>query len=82
MFSRIVGSSYISSLREIVADENIPVELGGSCEDITYEWPFPDKTGCSVSVLSIPLKNELKYEKMTAEDCVDTKIDALASEEA
>jgi hypothetical protein len=59
--SRIVGSSYISSLREIVADEHIPVELGGACEDMTYEWPFPEQTGCSVATLSLPYSNELRY---------------------
>ena len=67
---QIVGSSYISTLRELVADENIPTELGGSCENMTWQWPFPDHTGCDVGTLSIPLKNELKYASVT-EDSKD-----------
>lgn len=58
---RIVGSNYISSLREVIADDQIPKELGGSFEGMTWQWPFPEDSGCSEATLSMPLLNEVKY---------------------
>ena len=45
----------------MIADDQIPEELGGSCPDMRWEWPFPEHTGCSAATLVLPLKNELKY---------------------
>lgn len=42
-------------------DSQIPEELGGSCADVRWEWPFPEHTGCDTGTLCLPLKNELKY---------------------
>ena len=72
---RIVGSSYISSLRELIANEEIPEELGGARTDLTWEWPFPENSGCTAFVLALPLKNELKYAAATsaAEDTETVK---------
>ena len=35
----IVGSNYISVLREYIDDKYIPLEYGGSCEDFPWQWP-------------------------------------------
>lgn len=44
---KIVGSNFIDVLREHIDDSNIPPELGGSCPDFKWQWPWPDSTGIS-----------------------------------
>lgn len=58
---KIVGSDYLPALRELIDDDKIPVQFGGSCENVVFEWPFPDHTYCSPSILSRPLKNEILF---------------------
>jgi hypothetical protein len=44
---KIVGSDFIGTLREHMDDSEIPPELGGSCPDFKWQWPWPDSTGIS-----------------------------------
>lgn len=78
---RIVGSDFLPSLREVVADDQIPQELGGSCPDMQWEWPFPEHTGCSAATLKLPLKNELKYAG-AAKSAEDEKVEVVSTEDA
>mmetsp|Transcript_1749 Transcript_1749/g.2739 ORF Transcript_1749/g.2739 Transcript_1749/m.2739 type:complete len:405 (+) Transcript_1749:46-1260(+) len=48
---KIVGSDYLSTLREHIPDCEIPPELGGSCQDFTWQYPWPERTGISPSQL-------------------------------
>jgi hypothetical protein len=44
---KIVGSDFIDVLREHIDDSNIPPELGGTCADFKWQYPWPDHTGIS-----------------------------------
>jgi hypothetical protein len=43
----ILGSNYLDTLRDYIDDDQIPPELGGSCPNFTWKWPFPHKSGIS-----------------------------------
>jgi len=48
---KIVGKDYLNVLREHIDDDQIPPELGGSCPDFKWEYPFPDRSGISEAQL-------------------------------
>lgn len=35
----ILGSNFLPTLREIIADDQIPAEYGGSRENVAWTWP-------------------------------------------
>lgn len=41
---QIVGSNYLSTLRQTIDDSQIPVELGGTREHFSWQWP----TNCDI----------------------------------
>ena len=57
---KIIGSDYLPALQELIDDEQIPVELGGKCDHVIWEWPFPDHTFCSPEFLSQPHPYEVR----------------------
>jgi hypothetical protein len=44
---RILGTDFLDHLREQIDDEEIPVELGGSCSDFRWSWPYHESSGIS-----------------------------------
>ena len=60
---KIVGSNFIDVLREHIDDTEIPPELGGSCPDFKWQWPWPDSTGIS--------EVQLGYKKAGPEEVMD-----------
>jgi hypothetical protein len=48
----ILGSDYLSVLRNHIDDSQIPSELGGTAENFVWSWPYPDGTGCSPSEIA------------------------------
>ena len=43
---RILGSDFLPSLLEEIAEDHIPVDYGGSMET-RWAWPFSEASGCS-----------------------------------
>jgi hypothetical protein len=63
---KIIGSDYLPALQELIDDEQIPVELGGKCDHVIWEWPFPDHTLCSPDFLSRPHPYEVRMAEKKA----------------
>lgn len=49
---RILGSNFLEELREVLDDNQIPVEYGGKWQDIRWSWPYPEESGCSPTQIS------------------------------
>lgn len=49
---QIVGSDFMSVLREHIDDSQIPPLYGGTGQDFTWTWPFPPEYGCHPDQLS------------------------------
>lgn len=43
----ILGSDYMPQLLEFVDEDNIPVEMGGRCDNVPWSGPWTDECGCS-----------------------------------
>ena len=54
---KILGSDYLSHLREYIDDSQIPPELGGSCPDFTWEAPYPAAYGASLEQLQAKVES-------------------------
>lgn len=44
---RILGGNYLEELREHIDDSEIPVEMGGTREGISWQWPYSEESGVS-----------------------------------
>lgn len=49
---RILGHDYIGHLKEPIDEKYIPKEMGGECEDFTWQWPYPESSGIHVTQLA------------------------------
>lgn len=49
---QILGSDYMTVLREEIADDQIPPLYGGTGEGFTWQWPFPSEYGCAPEQLT------------------------------
>jgi hypothetical protein len=46
----IVGADYQELLKELIDDDNIPSDLGGTA-DVSWHYPYPEGSGCSPAEL-------------------------------
>jgi hypothetical protein len=43
----IVGSDYMDTLLESIDISQIPEQLGGNMQNVTFSWPYPESSGVS-----------------------------------
>ena len=44
---QILGSDFLSTLRNYIDDDQIPAEYGGTHSSFVWQWPYPEESGCS-----------------------------------
>jgi hypothetical protein len=49
----VLGADFLPLMSEVIDLDNIPVEYGGSCTDITWDMKFPESSGASLPQLNV-----------------------------
>lgn len=60
---QILGSDFLPILRQQIDDSVIPKDLGGSCQTMSWNWPYSEESGVSPQQLRAYIENKLSSSK-------------------
>lgn len=60
---QILGTDFLPTLRQQIDDSVIPIELGGSCDKMTWNWPYCEESGVSPQQLRAYLESKVVSSK-------------------